>query len=38
MKIKGTQKPRAYLMLSGDGAIHCSKAGTNGKAVKMSIL
>lgn len=38
MEEKGTQKPRAYLILSGDGAIHSSKAGTNGKAVKMLIL
>lgn len=38
MKKKGTQKPRAYLILSGDRAIYSSKAGTNGKAMKMSIL
>lgn len=37
-KKKGTQKPRAYLILSGDGAVYSSKAETNGKAVKMSIL
>lgn len=38
MKKRETQKPGAYLILSGDGAIHSSKAGTNGKALKMSIL
>lgn len=38
MKKRETQKPKTYLILSGDGAIQSSKAGTNGKALKMSIL
>lgn len=37
MKKRETQTPKAYLMQSGDEAIHSSKAGTNGKTLKKSV-